>query len=188
MPGPQLADGDRPTLRTLEREDASFIQRAWTDPEIRYPLGNAVHRNRHSVESLFESFVETDSNAHYLICLDSADAGSSHPGEAETTPIGAVAATGVNHRRPELSYWLLPTYHGEGYGSEAVSLVLDTLFRTYDVPAVSASTADRNEASQALLESLGFQREGRLRKADFAEGAYRDRLVYGLLREEWAAE
>jgi RimJ/RimL family protein N-acetyltransferase len=38
------------------------------------------------------------------------------------------------------------------------------------------------------LEALGFQREGRLRKADFDEGAYRDRLVYGLLREEWVEE
>jgi ribosomal-protein-alanine N-acetyltransferase len=134
MPGPRLVDGDNVTLRTVERDDARFIQRAWTDPDIRYPLGNAVHRNQHSVEALYEGFIENDSNAQYLVCLDTDEAGPGHPSEAETTPIGAVAATGVDSARPELSYWLVPDHHGERYGSEAVSLVLDTLFRTYNIP------------------------------------------------------
>lgn len=31
--------------------------------------------------------------------------------------------------RPELAYWILPEYHGEGYGREAVTLAVDIVFQ-----------------------------------------------------------
>ncbi|HMB50636.1 MAG TPA: GNAT family protein, partial [Natronoarchaeum rubrum] len=68
---------------------------------------------------------------------------------------------------------------------EALSLVVDYLFRTYDAPAVGAGVFAFNDASRGLLESLGFEEEGRVRKDRFIDGAYRDRIVYGLLREDW---
>ncbi|WP_299267316.1 GNAT family N-acetyltransferase [Halorientalis sp.] len=36
----------------------------------------------------------------------------------------------------------------------------------------------------AVLDKLGFQQEGRLRKQDYVRGAYRDRLLFGLLADE----
>jgi RimJ/RimL family protein N-acetyltransferase len=75
--------------------------------------------------------------------------------------------------------------HGEGYGSEAVSLAVDYCFRTYAHPAVGAGAFAFNDASRALLESLGFTEEGRARRDTFVDGEYRDLIRYGLLREEW---
>ncbi len=104
------------------------------------------------------------------------------------TPIGAVDVMHVDHDRPGLAYWLLPDHHGEGYGREAVELVVEFVFRTYDVHGVNAAAYAFNDASRALLESLGFVEEGRAREDRFVDGEYRDAVHYGLLRREWEAE
>lgn len=46
MPGTRVAEGERVTLRPVEREDLTFTQRAATDPAIRYPLGSVVRSRR----------------------------------------------------------------------------------------------------------------------------------------------
>lgn len=94
----------------------------------------------------------------------------------------------VNWTRPELSYWLIPEVHGEGYGREAVALAVEFVFRSRAVPAVAAGVYAHNDASRGLLESLGFREEGRLRRHSFTDGEWRDIVKYGLLREEWADE
>nr|WP_256548157.1 hypothetical protein [Natronosalvus rutilus] len=42
MPGARITSGERVTLRTVEREDVPFLQRAFANPEIRYPIGNPL--------------------------------------------------------------------------------------------------------------------------------------------------
>jgi len=179
MPGPRIASGQRVTLRTLERDDLPFLQRAFANPELRYPVGTQL-----KTEDQLEDWHEDESKDEFLVCLD--DAGPGRPDEdADVRPIGAITAEDMDWRRPELAYWLVPEVHGEGYGAEALSLVVDYLFRTYDAPAVGAGVFAFNDASRGLLESLGFEEEGRVRKDRFIDGAYRDRIVYGLLREDW---
>ncbi|MFC7095960.1 GNAT family N-acetyltransferase [Halobaculum marinum] len=191
MPGTRVVDGDRVSLRTLEREDLAFVQRATTDPAIRHPLGSAV-RNRTELTEAFED----DEDTRLVICLDD-DGDASDPSEsavADETPdsgeprlIGAVRVEATDWKRPELSYWLVPECHGEGYGTEAVGLAVDYAFRSRAVPAVAAGVYAHNDASRRLLESLGFRDEGRLRSHSFTDGAYRDLVKYSLLREEWEA-
>lgn len=188
MPGTRIASGERVTLRTFEREDITFGQRSFTNPEIRYPLGNAV-RNREEVETHFEE----DDGTRFLVCLDGADPGpdpdsvgaDADPGAGETRRVGAFFVDDADWKRPELAYWLAPEVHGEGYAMESASLVLEYVFRVHATPAVAAGAYAYNDASRGLLESLGFEEEGRLRKHRFIDGEHRDLVQYGLLREEW---
>jgi ribosomal-protein-alanine N-acetyltransferase len=179
MPGARIADGDTVTLRTVEAEDVAFLQRASANPEIRYPLGTPL-RHREAIDADEEGGTD-----RLLVCLDGEDAGPGQPDEDETRRIGVVSVECLDYRRPELGYWLIPEGHGQGYGNEAVGLAIDYVFRSYDRPAVGAGTFDHNDASQGLLESLGFVEEGRRRKFMFVDGAHRDMVQYGLLREEW---
>lgn len=177
MPGARITSGERVTLRTPESEDVSFVQRASANPEVRYPIGNPL-RNREAID------VDYDEGDHFLVCVDD-DAGPGAPEEDEVRRIGQVDVTDASWRRPTLGYWLVPEVHGEGYGTEAVSLVVDFVFRTHDHPAVGAEVYEFNEASRRLLESLGFEEEGRIRRDRFIDGRYVDTLQYGLLREDW---
>ncbi|MFC4439622.1 MULTISPECIES: GNAT family N-acetyltransferase [Natrialbaceae] len=183
MPGARIQRGERVTLRTLEDEDLPFLQRAYANPELRYPLG-APLQNRDQLEA----WLEDDDADRFLVCLDEDDADDGTLDEGSTRRIGAVTVEDAAWRRPDLTYWLLPDVHGEGYGREAVSQLIDYVFRTYDVPGVGAVAYDFNDASRGLLESLGFTEEGRIRKDRFVDGNYRDTIRYGLLREKWRVE
>ena len=180
MPGARIASGERVTLRTVESEDIPFLQRAYANPEIRYPIGNPL-KNQEQVEE----WNEGESEHQFLVCLDGDDAGPGEPDEGNVEPSGVVSVEDANWKRPDLTYWLVSEVHGEGYGKEAVSLVVEYVFREYDTPAVGAGAYDFNEASRGLLKSLGFTEEGRFRKYRFIDGEYRDMVQYGLLRREW---
>lgn len=182
MPGARAASGERVTLRTVEEEDIPFLQRASANPELRLPLATPL-RNRNQLE-ISE---ERNSPDQFLVCLEGAETTAGPPENGDdVTRLGVVSVHDAHYKRPELGYWLIPEVHGEGYGKEAVSLVVDYVFQQYDTPAISAGAFDFNDASRGLLESLGFDEEGRLRKFMFTDGAHRDMVQYGLLREEWS--
>ena len=182
MPGARVAEGERVSLRTVEREDLSFVQRGCANPGLRYPLGNPVRTREEIGESIGNG---NEGEDRFLVCLDGDDAGPGQPDEADVRRIGVVSVGDTDWRRPELGYWLVPEIHGEGYGTEAVSLVVEYVFRVYSHPAVGAAAYEFNEASRGLLESIGFAEEGRVRKDRFIDGEYVDTIQYGLLREEW---
>lgn len=188
MPGPVVVAGERVTFRTVERDDAAFLQRSTTDPRVRWSLGSFRHGNREERREQLQSNAEGDDSYAFLVCLDVADAPAGHPGEDETTRIGAVTVHGVDGDRAWLSYWLLPEHHGEGYGGEAAELAVNYAFRTTSVHAVSAGAYDFNDASRGLLESLGFTEDVHEREVGYVDGEYRDAYAYSLLRREWAAE
>lgn len=185
MPGACIASGDRVTLRTAEKEDAGFLQRAYANPELRYPLGWDV-KSRDEVAAELDDSLGHDEL--FLVCLDDDGAAPGPPEEDNVRRVGAVVAGTSEHFRSGIGYWVVPAVQRQGYGTEAVSLLLDYLFRTYAHPAVYAKALPDNEATQGLLESLGFVREGRARKEAFWNGEYQDSITYSLLREEWHDE
>ena len=179
MPGARVASGERVTLRTVEREDVPFLQRGNT-PEIRHPMGS-----RPRSQAQIRDSIEGSSDDRFLVCLDGDEAGPGQVDGDDVRRIGFVSVEDADWKRPELAYWLVPEFRGEGYGSEAVSLAVDYAFGQYDTPAVGAGAFAFNDASRGLLESLGFTEEGRRRKFMFVDGNHRDMVQYGLLREEW---
>jgi ribosomal-protein-alanine N-acetyltransferase len=185
MPGARVASGDRVTLRTAEEEDASFLQRAHANPELRYPLGWDVKSRGEIAANLADNIGHDEL---FIVCLDGEDAAPGSPEEDNVQRIGAVVAATPEHFRSGIGYWLAPAVHGEGYGTEAVSLLLDYLFRVHSHPAVYAKALPDNDATRGLLESLGFTQEGRARKEAFWDGEFTDSITYSLLREEWHDE
>ncbi|EQD34242.1 GCN5-related N-acetyltransferase domain protein [mine drainage metagenome] len=74
---------------------------------------------------------------------------------------------------------------GRGYGTEAVRLLVDHLFRTQTVERIGATCDVENVPSLRLLERLKLNREGRLARALFHHGRWHDVFVYGITRAEW---
>ena len=72
-----------------------------------------------------------------------------------------------------------------GYGTEAIKLILDYGFSNVGMERVTASTLEINIPAQKSLEKLGFTLEGKARKAAYFKGKRYDKLHYGLLAEEW---
>ncbi len=80
-------------------------------------------------------------------------------------------------------------YHrGQGYGTEAMSLILDYAFLELNFRKVQLSVFDYNKPALAVYEKIGFQREGALREFGFRFNTAYDMYFYGILRREWLAQ
>jgi len=174
MPGPVFIEGDQVTLRTIEEEDLSFLQRGVNDPDVWRWVDQYRPVNAEQEREFFEEVVSEEGSVQLLVCVDG-------------DPVGT-AGLNFDHEAvtaAELGYWIDPDHHGNGYGSDAAAALVEYGFNERGCHRISARVFGHNEASQGLLESLGFTREGRQREARFSGGEYRDLLWYGLLAEEW---
>jgi RimJ/RimL family protein N-acetyltransferase len=75
---------------------------------------------------------------------------------------------------------------GQGFGREAVALLVDHLLATTSVERVAATCDVDNVASCRLVEGLGFRREGTLRSAFYHHGRWHDVHLYGVIRADWS--
>lgn len=83
-----------------------------------------------------------------------------------------------------LGYWIDQAVAGRGMASLAVALVCDHAFGPVGLHRVQADIRPENGPSQRLVERLGFQREGLLRRYLDIDGDWRDHLAYALLAED----
>lgn len=172
MSNATFLQGERVTLRPAERDDAAFLQRAYNDAALRRPLGFTRPANESQTADAIERRAENEDTIELLVCVDD-------------EPAGSVRLEQLSWTRPILSYWLVPEQQGAGYATEAVTLVIDYVFETFEKRGLYAFTTETNEPSQRLLERLGFVQEGRFRADRFEGGEYVDSIHFGLLREEW---
>ena len=103
----------------------------------------------------------------------------------EEALIGAVGLhPEPDHERARLGYWIGRPYWGRGYATEAARAAVDWAFGAFDLQRVYAESFRRNRASCRVLEKLGMEREGRLRRHFKKWGEFVDLEIYGLLRDE----
>ena len=87
--------------------------------------------------------------------------------------------------RLELGYALGSAHWRQGYAKEALRAVCGHAFRQQAVRRIEAEVDPRNAASNALLLSLGFVKEGLLRQRWLTKGVASDTNIYGCLSHEW---
>lgn len=75
---------------------------------------------------------------------------------------------------------------GHGFGTEALQLLRDYLFREREAHRLEAMTSAFNTGAMKTLHRNGFVREGVLREAVLINGVWNDRVLFALLQKEWA--
>jgi methionyl-tRNA formyltransferase/GNAT superfamily N-acetyltransferase len=102
--------------------------------------------------------------------------------------IGSCQLHSVNyvHRSAELQTRIGDTsQRGQGYGMEAVRLLLEFAFKDLNLHRVYLHVFSTNTAAIRLYENAGFKKEGMLREAAYINGKYVDLAVMGILRDEY---
>lgn len=86
----------------------------------------------------------------------------------------------------EVSYLLREEEARKGYMKEALSALIKHFFETEELTCIASRCFLPNIASQRLLESLGFQKEGVVRKCvkGYQDTVFDD-CLYSLMREDW---
>ncbi|KAF8392384.1 hypothetical protein HHK36_022726 [Tetracentron sinense] len=103
-------------------------------------------------------------------------------------PIGQISVrpySGGYRCRGELGYAIAIKYWGQGIVTKAVKMVTSSIFSECpNLERLEALASLENPASQRVLEKMGFQKEGVLRKFFIKKGKTIDVLMYSLLNTD----
>lgn len=99
---------------------------------------------------------------------------------------GAAQLWGIDlhNRSAQLGVSLRPSFRGRGLGTDVVRVLVRYGFSTRGLHRLQLGTLADNHAMIHAATSAGFTHEGTLRAAAWAEGAFIDEVVFGLLATE----
>lgn len=164
---------ERLVLRPLKFEDAISLHAAFSDTELMTYWSSGPHGNINQTREYLRANAENGDYPTWAITYDG--------GEAMGWVVFIPHRDGVR----EIGYILRRDTWGRGIGREATTRMLEYGFSELGLRRVFADVDPDNAPSIALLEKLGFRREGLLRSEWETHIGVRDSYIYGLLREEW---
>jgi RimJ/RimL family protein N-acetyltransferase len=177
-----MLHGGKVTLRSLRREDLQRQSEFNNDVEFEL-LGGGEPWEPQSLQRLEAQFDEG---------LEKGDRdGPSFAIEANGLYIGGCGLFHFDHaaRTCELGIGIGDkAYWGQGYGRDAVRVLLDYAFRLRNLQKVWLTVNGNNPRAIGAYLACGFIEEGRLRRHVWSNGVYTDLIHMGLLREEWEAD
>lgn len=98
--------------------------------------------------------------------------------------IGTLQATiFTNSKKASVAYLLNPNYWGEGYATQALTLMIKKLIKEYGVIEFEACIDTRNTKSIKLVKRLGFKYAGFEENADFFKGESSHEYTYTAISE-----
>ena len=109
--------------------------------------------------------------------------------EADDTLIGGVTLANVRRgivQAGTIGYWIGEPYSGRGYMTDALRVLLPTLFGELSLHRVEAACIPSNTRSVRVLEKCGFTREGLARRYLCINGVWQDHILFGMLHEDLA--
>lgn len=170
--------GERVVLREFQWTDLADIREWVLDPAITKYLSSTFMKPQTSeqTENFLRNMLEGGSGANFVIARKE---DLSYLGQCNLMMPDFIA------RKAELAVVLKGKHIGQGYGREALSLLIDFGFDQMNLNRIYLKANEPNFRAVHLYESLGFRVEGRLREDTYLDGQYVDLLVMGLLRDEW---
>jgi len=169
----QIPSGSRVRLTLLQEDDLEFLHKWKSQVDISYITSKAIqpisleerHRRfKEGIPSIFAIRRITDSQF-----------------------IGEISVCDLNpkNRSAGVGYFTGADYRQQGYTKEGLWLLLNYLLKVVGLNKVMADTGAFNQASIALLKSLGFRQDGCLRQHQLLDGVLYDQLLFSLLAGEW---
>lgn len=102
--------------------------------------------------------------------------------------LGSIGLLNISYARlsSEWGFGVNPKYWAGGYVFDILKSVMQYAFETLGLNRLVSTTANNNESTIAVLQSLGFQFEGELRDYyRFSNGAFQNAAIYGLLARDY---
>jgi RimJ/RimL family protein N-acetyltransferase len=178
--------GERIRFRGLERDDLPSYVRWINDPAVTAGLGIIRPYSQAEEDIWFDEMLKRPDEQHVLNIevrqVDEASAAISWK------LIGGCAFAEIDWRNGaaeigiqigEKSYW------DQGYGTEAVRLLVKYGFTTLNLKRIYLRVLETNKRAIRAYEKAGFVHEVRMRQAEFRNGKYIDMLMMSILRGEF---
>jgi RimJ/RimL family protein N-acetyltransferase len=165
---------ERLLLRPFRFEDADDLFAIYRDEEVAY-FALPGPASRSQTEQRLRNERPWSEAPHFAVVL------------ADRVIGDIVLEINPGDARANLGYAFARDQWGNGYATEATRAVVDYAFRTLGLEKAEARADPRNVRSIRVMERLGMRREGYLRSQVVRRGERCDRVLYGVLLEEWRA-
>tara|TARA_R110000868_G_scaffold26220_5_gene101263 strand:+ start:220 stop:1053 length:834 start_codon:yes stop_codon:yes gene_type:complete len=169
---PVLLTTERLLLRPMVPEDCEAFLPALTDPETMKYWSRGPLAGIEAVRDYLGWNIRGDGVETFVLTLK----------DAPRDALGWVVLMDRKNNAAETGYMMRPDQQGHGYAREATAAVVEHGFMTRGLRRIYADTDPDNAGSIRLLESLGFQLEGRLRAAWETHIGVRDSLIFGRVK------
>jgi ribosomal-protein-alanine N-acetyltransferase len=104
-------------------------------------------------------------------------------GDGELVGFVRIALSGV--KAAKLGYSIAADHWGQGFATDAARTMISFGFEELGLHRITAAIGPDNVISMAVVEKLGFVREGQLRDHVFTNGAWRDSVLFSILEPDW---
>ncbi|NBI30005.1 GNAT family N-acetyltransferase [Chengkuizengella marina] len=173
----RFLEGNKIYLRPLDIEDAELYFQMLYNSETRRLTGTQKSYTRQQITSYIEGKAEDSSSVLLLIVLKETD-----------VVIGDVALQDIDTINRSSSIRIAidaEQNQGKGYGSEAISLMLEYGFGILNLHRIELEVFTFNKRAAHVYEKLGFKIEGIQRDRLYFNHQYHDAILMSILEEEY---
>lgn len=175
---PEVIADDTVVLRPWREDDVDAQLAAWSDPMFRRFSDWAPSNALEAIERIQaqHSMRAEGHGVAFAVC-------DSSPSEVV---LGEVSINSIDptNRSASIGYWLAPEARGRGVVTRAVRLATRFAFDRLELNRIELTCGPDNAASAAVATRAGFTFEGKLRSNLLFKGAFRDSLVFSLLKDD----
>lgn len=172
----------RVTLRPPLDEDIPSIYEACQDPLIpRFTTVPAEYTMAHALDYVqrVPASLELRREFPFVIEFGVGD-------EKEFAGVISLHTISLDNHRAEIGYWMHAPMRGKGIGTIAAKMITNYGFLTMGFRRIEAAVDVDNPASQKLLMSAGYNKEGILRqRVTRSDGGQIDMVELAVLTSEW---
>jgi len=173
----QFLVGHSVYLRPIEAKDLHFIRKWANDPEIRALTGEVLPMSEAAADEFLERVRQDKERVWFVVVLKEND-----------RVIGEAGLLRMFHpwRNTDLSIIIGDKEAwGQGYGTQAILLLLDYAFGYLGFHRVSLGVVGFNERALRFYEKVGFKREGLQRDGYYYDHAFHDFVMMSILEDEF---
>lgn len=170
--------GKKVYLAELREGDTELLAEWQWDPTFMRGISDDVF-HPYGVDDWEDMFGDPDSNEEFFFTIRQ---------EEDDELVGFISLTTVMLKNRSAILGIgIPNeaYRGQGYGQEAVELLLAYAFDHLGLNKVRLHVHAFNQQAIEMYQKLGFVQEGINRKSIYQSGQWYDQLDFGLLQEEW---
>jgi len=173
---------DRLSLRLVEQSDLEVIHNLHSIPEVDKYNTLGIPKDIEQTKAIVDVSVSDNEQLEirrYTFMMETID---------HNQFVGLIALNlgSDKYKSAEVWFKLHPDHWSKGFGTEALSAILDFGFEELKLHRIEAGCAVENIGSVRLLEKAGMTREGNKRKALPLKTGWTDNYEYAILESDRA--
>ncbi len=170
-------ESERIYLRPFCQLDAPIILESTRDDEIRYMTGTKSTFSLEQITKHIDHISNNSSRYDFAICLKSTD-----------EMIGELSILDIDEENKRAGFrisMLSIAVTGQGYGTEAIKIILRFVFEQLSLNRLQLEVFSHNLRGIKAYEKVGFVKEGTLRQSLFYNDAYSDEIIMAILKSDY---